>query len=272
MQKNKTVILLPHYNNVEGLIKTLESLKNESDFDLLVIDDGSKDRRSVKEAVEKYMSRYPITTIFQEENAGITDTLNNGLRYILSSENGYDYIARLDAGDVCVNNRIAKQAAFLDRHEDIHLLGSWVDYVDVAGKRLFTLKYPVAHSSIKKNIFAYNTFNHPAVMFRTASVAKVGLYPDAYPALEDHAYFFKFVKRFKTANIPEVLLQYEINPNGISLSNRKKQVSSRLKLLRDNFEFGFYPIYGLLRNLLTFVLPTSFLIRAKSVLLGKANQ
>lgn len=269
MQNNRVVILLPHYNNTAGLEKTLESLKNETGFDLLVVDDGSRDTAAVKDLLERYSACFPIIPVFQRQNAGITDTLNNGLKYVLSQGNRYQYIARLDAGDVCVNNRLQKQTAFLDDHPDIYLLGSWVDYVDTSGNKIFTLKYPLTDRSIQKNIYVYNTFNHPAVMFRVASVEKIGFYPHEYPALEDHAYFFRFVKNFKTANLPEVLLEYEINPEGISLSNRRTQVSSRLRLLVHNYEFGLYPTYGLLRSLITYILPTSFLIRVKSILLGK---
>jgi hypothetical protein len=91
-------------------------------------------------------------------------------------------------------------------------------------------------------------FIHPTICFRSSLIDDIGLYPTEYKAAEDYAFFFKVIKAHKTANIPEALVNVETNDFGISGSKRKQQVRTRIKLILKHFYFGFYPIYGLLRN------------------------
>ena len=46
-----------------------------------------------------------------------------------------------------------------------------------------------------------------------------------------------------------------LNENSISKTRRKEQVRNRIKILFSNFRFGFYPIYGLIRNIIIFFIP-----------------
>ena len=72
-------------------------------------------------------------------------------------------------------------------------------------------------------------FLHPCVMFRKDILNVVGYYPTEYEAAEDYGFFFKILKKYQTYNYQEFLVKYEINPEGISLSKRKKQVKNRIK-------------------------------------------
>jgi hypothetical protein len=112
-------------------------------------------------------------------------------------------------------------------------------------------------------MFTNAMFLHPTVMFAEEIIAMVGKYPTNYKAAEDYAFFFKIVKEFKTANLPEFLLQYEINPSGISFSKRKVQVWSRIRVIKANFYFGFWPVYGIIRNLILYILPHSIIQKIK---------
>ena len=78
-------------------------------------------------------------------------------------------------------------------------------------------------------------------------------YPIEYKdAAQDYAFFFKVIKHFKCANMPEVMLDYIIDKNSISTKKRKLQVKNRIKIIAKNFKFGIYPIYGLLRSLVLY--------------------
>ena len=106
-------VLIPVWNNQEGLLSTLEALaRDEAPYDILVVDDGSQPPVSCGE-------QYGIhrTTILRlSENQGIENALNAGLERILGW--GTSYVARLDASDLPVPGRIGKQAHFLDHHPD----------------------------------------------------------------------------------------------------------------------------------------------------------
>jgi len=260
---NQIAVLLPHYNNYEGLRLTLNSLLNETEvFTLFVFDDGSDNINTVETIIKEFNNQIDIILIENESNIGITKTLNKGLKHI-KSLNAYTFIARLDAGDICLNDRFKKQKSFFLKNTDISLVGSWVKYVNMERKLIFKFKPPSHHNKLKKIIHFYNPFVHPSVMFKINIIDKIGFYPENYPALEDHAYFFKVIKTFKVGMLQDFLLEYELNPNGISLSNRKNQAFSRIKLLLHQYKFDFYSTIGLLKSFFTYLLPHNLLILLK---------
>jgi hypothetical protein len=104
-------------------------------------------------------------------------------------------------------------------------------------------------------MFLNSQFIHPSVMLRTRAIDTIGYYSVDFPAAEDYAYFFLFVKHYQTANIPQFLIDYEVNPHGISLQKRKRQIASRLKVILRHFDFSFYAFYGVVRNALIYILP-----------------
>ena len=105
------VVLIPHYNNLEGLIKSLSAVsKSVIAVDVLVVDDGSSIPVEEKQLQKIYPS---ITVLHSSKNEGIEKALNRGLTYICDNK-PYKYVARLDAEDVCSPDRFAKQKEFLE--------------------------------------------------------------------------------------------------------------------------------------------------------------
>ena len=242
----KLVILIAHYNNLEGLIKSLKSIDEPFDVDILVVDDGSK----IKPNLEELQSIYKNGKVFLEllpQNKGVGFAANHGLSLI--QEMGYDLIGRLDCGDLNKKNKYKKQIDFLRENPNIKLVGTWADMVDEEGNYLYTLKHPTKHKVLKKKMYLNSMFVNPSVIFYTDILKTVGDYPYKYRrASQDYAFFFKVIKNFQVANIPEVALTYVIENNSISTQKRKLQVKHRIQIIWENFYFGFYPIYGLLRN------------------------
>jgi hypothetical protein len=96
-------------------------------------------------------------------------------------------------------------------------------------------------------------FVNPTVLFKTSVLQTVPEYPVKYKdAAQDYAFFFKVIKRFECANMPEVLLDYIIDKNSISTKKRKLQVKNRINIIIENFKFGVYPIYGLIRSVILY--------------------
>lgn len=187
--------------------------------------------------------------------------LNAGLEKYAS---GYDYIARLDCGDLCQRQRIERQVKFLDANQDCYLVGSWVEFTTTNGQHLFTLRHPTSYSDIKRRMFLNAAFTHPAVMFRSSVLEAVGFYPLNFPAAEDYAFFFSIISRFPAQNIPEVLVRCTVDPHGISSKKRKTQILSRIAVIVDNFNFSPYAFYGVVRSCIVLFMP-----RKVSVFLNK---
>jgi hypothetical protein len=162
-----------------------------------------------------------------------------------------------------LNDRFKHQKQAFLNDKDLGLVASWVRYVDMERNMLFEFKPSSNHNKLKKIIYLYNPFVHPVVMYRSKLIDKVGFYPEKYPALEDHAYFFKIIKICKTKVLKKVLLEYEVNPESISTKNRNEQTKSRVKLFFDEYKFDFYPTIGLFRALFTHVIPQKTLVFMK---------
>ncbi|MDN3491587.1 glycosyltransferase [Winogradskyella bathintestinalis] len=262
--KKKLVVLIPHYNDPEGLQKSIGSIDEESQVDVFVIDDGSSLKPNEKELIDSY-SNGEIFFNYLEENKGLSYALNTGIEFAL--KNNYKYTGRLDCRDLFVKNKCTKQLAFLESHKNIKLLGTWAKMVDEHNNQLYILKHPINHKKIKKNMYLNNMFVHPSVIMRTDIFSDLGDYNIKYTkAAQDFELFFRIVKKYETANYPEALLIYEMSLNSISSKRRKLQVKSRINIIKDNFYFGFYPIYGIARSSLLYFLSRETTTKLKSVI------
>lgn len=260
---NNLVLLIPHYNNPKGLLASLASIGCNENLDVLIVDDGSDNKFDEIEVRKDFQAKGKIFLIYLQQNSGIEIALNKGLEFII--KNNYTYTARLDCGDICLGDRFQLQKHFLEEEPSISLVGSNVSFVDTNGEYLYTERVPEKDESIRKKMYVNAMHIHPSIMFRNSIFSKIKLYPTVYQAAEDYAFFFNVMNSFKVANINKILVQCEINPKGISTLMRKKQAKNRIKIILKNFYFGLYPIYGLFRSLLLYIIPLSILIKIKKI-------
>ena len=261
--REKTIAcLIPVYNDRSQLDGTLGSLTGQDvDLTVVIVDDGSNPPVSVDTA--RY--DFPIVLLRLPSNGGIERALNAGLQYITQA--GFDYVARLDNGDLSKPSRLRIQRDFLDDNPEVALVGSYVEWMTAPNAVAFRMEYPTAHEDIVRWMHRISCLSHPTVMFRTEIVARVGDYPVEYPAAEDYEYFWRIARRFRVANIPSVLVQTQLDPAGISLSRRKQQLRSRLRIQAKYFDVRDpYSYMGLAKTLLLFVTPNSWVIRLKRAL------
>jgi glycosyltransferase involved in cell wall biosynthesis len=254
-------ILLPVYNDLQGLNKTLASIeKCIGEFSVVVIDDGSQ----VKVVLDKEYD-FNILVINLDENSGIETALNIGIEHILTT--GVEFIARLDSGDEVYPERFVRQVNFFSEHLDVDVVGSYIDVVDEKGRFLYQQKYPVKHDEICRGFFYQNQLCHPAVMFRVSIFAGGLRYPLDRPAAEDFALFVKASRQFKFENIPESLTIYQFSESSISSTNRRRQCMSRLKVQFENTSFGTVHFYcGIWRTLCLILMPRKLSIVVKKLL------
>jgi glycosyltransferase involved in cell wall biosynthesis len=253
-------VLIPHFENLEGLDRSLASIGNKEAVDVFLVDDGSITKPDTRELGRRHPGICNIFLFNFPENRGIEHALNEGLKRIIESDR-YEYVARLDCGDICHPDRLSLQRKFLDQNPAVSLVGSWVEFADCFGNKLFTVRYPEEHRIQKKKMFLNNMFIHPSVMFRLTAVKDLGMYPVNFLYAEDYAYFFRFVKKSETANIQQVLISCEAS------SKRKKQVRNRLRIILENWEWNIYPVWGLFRNCMLYILPYNLIQSAKKLFL-----
>jgi glycosyltransferase involved in cell wall biosynthesis len=229
-------VLIPYYNHLDKLYKSLSSISNTEGVDVIIVDDGSSEKPDKGILTEKFIDISEIEILTHEINKGLSHALNTGLEYILK-KGTYKYIARLDVGDECTEDRFKVQKSYLENNTDVYLIGSNAMIVDENGKELYVRKYPESYENIKRNMYVFSSFMHPTVMFRADALASVGSYPIL--VCQDYAFFFKFIRKYKAVNLQNVLVKYELNRHGITYNRYRKLQMDGLKVLWANFQFRY---------------------------------
>lgn len=248
-------VLVPVFDNQIGLEICLRSVAESVGVnlpDVVVVDDGSLFPVQIPRDLN-----LAVHLIRLDQNQGITRALNMGMEYIL--EKNYKYVARLDAGDTCLPWRLAKQKEFLDNNPDYGLVSCFAQAVTRDGAKRYVVTSPTSDQGLRRAMHVNNVLLHPTVMMRVELLRQVGLYSDEYPAAEDYELFMRILSQSKGQILEEILVNFEINPEGITLTRKRQQVLSRLRIQVRYFDWGILESYfGLFRSIVAWIVPSVF--------------
>lgn len=231
-QKNLITVLMPVFNSGLFVKEAIESILNQSyqNFEFLIINDGSTDQ---SHAIISSFSDSRIKYINNEVNKGIVDTLNEGLK--LSKGR---YIARMDADDIALPNRLSKQVNFLAANPTYKLCGSRAIAIDIYGKEINNLNRPQHSAKIKVFNLFRNAFIHPTIMADAETIKKFA-YSEDFKYAEDYFLFSQITMSYPVANLRQRLLQYRIHEESITSTKREEMVQSELKTIMNLLSFLF---------------------------------
>lgn len=217
MAEPRVNVVMSVFNDERYVGEAVDSILNQTfrDFEFIIINDGSTDR--TREILSSY--RDHRIHLFDQENMGLTKSLNRGLSLARS-----EYIARMDGDDISDSTRLEKEVRFLDQNRDVGLVGTFAYRIDEQGKRISLYTYKTTNEEIRKNIWVDCPFCHSSVMFRKACIDTVGPYREKVGPTEDYDLWFRITERFDTANIPEPLHAFRIDPQGITVKKRFDQL------------------------------------------------
>lgn len=267
-QKIDFYLLIPFFNNLPGLLHSLQSVQYEADkYAVVIVDDGSSKPVTLNDLYSQISRDINIEIIQLPCNKGITMALNTGLLWILKQNNAH-FIARLDCGDTCTSERFYRQVYFLKQHAHVNLVGSWCIFKDHSTNVAYRYITPTRHKKIKRGMHFRNIFIHPTVMWRLNAMKENELYPDTYPDAEDYGFFYRLMMRGECAIIPEYLVTCEINHKGISLSSRKKQLKSRIKVVKEYGKNRVLRYLGVFKLRLLLIIPYNVVFTIKRSLYG----
>lgn len=256
-------LLIPCYNNPQGLVASLKSVFYDPDrFAVVIVDDGSAlpvYQQQIKSEIRNIDS---ITVLRNDQNKGITDALNIGLEWIEEHMQA-KYIARLDCGDRCHPHRFYRQIEYLDTHPEIGLLGSWCVFEDKKMSFSFQFKPPTGHETIQKAMHLGNVFIHSSTIFRTALLKTAGKYPTEFAYAEDYAFFWKLLGVTRSHILDEFLIIYEVNHDGLSIRNRQKQLASKARIIAKFGTNRLHKTAGILRAKALSIVPKRLALLAK---------
>ena len=209
----EVTILIPNLNGAEFLERAIQSgLKQSTKVKILIVDNGSRDRSI--EILEYYARNERNVSFLIEEQKGISNALNKGIRAISTP-----YIARLDADDEMLSNRIVRQLAFLRQNPDHALVGSQLQFMNKDGLCNSSSSYPIFSDDVSLALAYMNPLAHPAVMFRRDAVEKVGMYNSKFDGAEDLDLWIRLITVGKIANLNETLTKYRQHLGQVSVAN-----------------------------------------------------
>ena len=224
-------VLLPTYNGERFINRAISGVLNQtySDLELLVIDDGSKDKTS---AIVKGIAQGDprVRYIKNERNLGIQKSLNKGLREAKGT-----LIARIDDDDQWIDtDKIAKQVKFFEYHKEYVLLGTGLITQDTKGRELYRFYNPRKDKDIRKRMLYRNCFSHSTVMFSKESALKVGGYSESAHALhiEDYDLWLRVGMVGRFANIRDYSVRLTIHRDSISATHKIVQLKKQLEITK----------------------------------------
>lgn len=259
-------VIMSVYSNdrPEWFIEAVESVVNQTyrngDIRIYLGIDGN-----IPEPIQNYIDNHDFfyKTLTNSTNIGLAGTLNR-LIDVLEDEK---FVARMDADDICRQDRFDKEMRFMIDNPDTDVVGSWCEEIDENGRVLFIKRQHQDDATIKKKLMSKNPFIHPSVLLRRRVFDNGYRYCQDNFLAEDYTLWLNLAAHgYKFANIPENLIKFRID-NGFFQRRRgyKRAVADvkmRLRAMdimknRSTKNYLIALLYGMMRflppNLLRYV-------------------
>jgi glycosyltransferase involved in cell wall biosynthesis len=184
---------------------------------------------------------------------GLTSSLNQALSLARAP-----LLARLDADDLALPERLARQRAFLDAHPEVGLLGTGAREVDASGREVGIVSPPEDDATIRRALIRRNPFVHSSVMMRRSALADAGGYDKSLAVAQDYDLWMRMSRVTRLANLPGPLIVRRLLPGRISAARDAERLSTEARVRWRALRSGAYPWWCaifLLRPLGALVLP-----------------
>jgi glycosyltransferase involved in cell wall biosynthesis len=218
-------VVMSVFNGERFLAEAVESILRQDyqEFEFIIIDDGSTDGSIAM--LDSYQIVDARIKVYHEKHTGLVGSLNRGCGLARGK-----YIARMDADDIAHRDRLEKQVAFMEAHQDVAVLGASVEWVNAEGKSLYISTNPTMDSDIKEDLLLHRrcAFWHPTILMRREVFNATGGYRPNVIGAEDYDLWLRAGEKFQLANLEEVVLQYRIHSNQVSVQHRVQQTLSTL--------------------------------------------
>ena len=199
-------VVMSIYNEPEEWLReSIESILNQTftDFEFIIINDNPE--RQLNDALlneyQKKDSR--IVIIKNEENIGLTKSLNKGLEIAKG-----EYIARMDGDDISLKDRFDKQYNYLNSHPKYVVCGSNAIIINKKNRKAGNYKVPTLHNEIYNYIVYNNPMIHPSLLIRRKALIKNQLtYNEEFLYSQDYDLISRLAMLGKLADIEYPLIR-----------------------------------------------------------------
>ena len=205
-----TVLMTTYKEPPIQLRKSIESILNQTfgDFIFIIIVDDPNNKDGI-DVIKNYAEKdNRIIYYINEKNIGTAMSMNKGIELTNT-----EYIARMDADDISLPNRLKTQINYLEEHQEVDLLGTNLVYMDENDNLLFNgEKSILSNDLISKSLKYIDVVYQPTFMGKT-SMFKSVKYRDLKNC-QDYDFLCRSIENgYKINNLPNYLLHYRIASN-----------------------------------------------------------
>jgi len=200
------------YNASRHVSEAIESILSQTygDYELVVVNDGSTD--DTLEIVQAYAQRDRRIRILDKANTCLADSLNAGMRMARG-----EWIARLDADDIALPDRLTAQMAYVQSHPGTVLLGSGFIEIDVSGESLRTCRYPAEPETYMRQIEKAGRFApHSSCLYHKPTVERLGGFNPRFHRSQDADLWFRLSLIGEIVALPAPLVKIRRHQDSLS--------------------------------------------------------
>lgn len=225
-------VVMSVFNGSAYLKEAIESILNQTleNFELVIVDDSSAD--STNKILSSFKDKR-LKLVKNQTNLGLAKSLNIAINHSKGK-----YIARMDADDVSLPERLKTQLRYLESNPQIDLCGTWANLIDSRGRVVGEKRYPTSNHDLKSLLKYSQPVIHPTWM------AKSMFFKDnPYDPKFDYAEDYELISRnpkIHLANIPEVLFLWRLSDSRRSRLKMKEIDRADLEVKLRFFKKGVY--------------------------------
>jgi glycosyltransferase involved in cell wall biosynthesis len=219
----KVSVVIPVHNGEKYLAQAIESVLGQTfrDFELLIVDDGSTDGTAA--IIRSYTERDPRVRCLSQENRGVAAAGNRGLQ-----EARTEWVARLDADDVFLPEKLERQVAFLRRNPDAQIIGTLASFISHAGRPLGLVgtEGPYTPAEFYRLVRADRPiyFVNSSTLMRRETVLSIGGYREPFAPAEDVDLWIRMMEQgHLMLKVPEPLLLYRLHGESLTMTLNARQ-------------------------------------------------
>jgi glycosyltransferase involved in cell wall biosynthesis len=196
----KVSVIIPTYNRAGLIARAIDSVLVQTfkDFELIIIDDGSKD--NTKEAIKPFEGK--IKYIYQN-NGGISNARNRGIQ-----ESSGQYIAFLDSDDYWAPQKLEVQVKILDENPRVGIVYARMPIVNEHGEILGMKPNGISGKNFQELLRVWGDLPTSSVMTRRECFDRVGVFDNDLPPMEDIDMWLRIAHSYEIYEVEGQTLAY----------------------------------------------------------------
>lgn len=214
------------YNDMRFLEESVQGVLGQSfsDFELIVVDNGSNQPDTLAELA----TRDPRVRVLRlEDNLGTTGGGNFGIAAARAP-----IVARMDADDVAEPDWLALVMEAFAADDELGLVGCWASLMTEHGDPVGSFRAAESDFAIRFTLLSHNPFVHSSTAYRRALYDLVDGSQAYQLPLYELGLWRAMLPRCRARNLPQTLVRYRYNPQGVSASWEPGASRLRARCLR----------------------------------------